>query len=122
VLEVRDDAGKVELGGALILDIALPAGTSIGESVEVAIRPENIRLAKPTNGVAARGKITERTFLGNISEYYATLDSGQMLRVQTHPQQAFAIDEPVVIEIDASHCSVFRNSAAPPASYQGVPS
>jgi iron(III) transport system ATP-binding protein len=116
VLDVRAGSGKVELGGALMLDVTLPTGVSAGESVEVAIRPENIRLARPANGVAARAKITERTFLGNISEYYATLDSGQTLRVQTHPQQIFAVDDPVVIEIDASHCSVFRNSVATSAS------
>jgi ABC-type Fe3+/spermidine/putrescine transport system ATPase subunit len=96
----------------MMLDVVLPAGTMLGESVEVAIRPENIRLTKVVNGAAARAKITDRTFLGNLCEYYATLDSGQMLRVQTHPQQVFAIDEPIAVEIDASHCSIFRGSAA----------
>ena len=112
VLEVRSGTGKIELGHAITLDVALPTGTSIGDNVEVAIRPENIRLTKPGNGSPPRAKISERTFLGNISEYYATLDSGQTLRVQTHPLQVFAVDEPVAIEIDASHCSVFRGSAA----------
>ena len=77
--------------------------------IEVAIRPENIRLRTPANG-AASAKITDRTFLGNISEYYATLDSGQTLRVQTHPRQVFAVGDPVAVEVDASQCSVFRNS------------
>ena len=52
VLDVRAGSGKVELGGALTIDIALPAGISVGESVEVAIRPENIRLAKAGKRVA----------------------------------------------------------------------
>ena len=112
VLELRAGGGRIEFGGALTLDVTLPAGTSVGDSVEVAIRPENIRLAKPASGATARAKISERTFLGNISEYYATLDSGQTLRVQTHPLQVFAVDEPVAIEIDTSLCSVFRASAA----------
>jgi len=106
VLEVYAGSGKVEIGGALRLEIALPAAISQGDLVEVAIRPENIALNKSANG--AHAKITERTFLGNISEYYATLDSGQTLRVQTHPRQVFAIGEPVAIEIDTAHCSVFR--------------
>ncbi len=99
--------GQVE-AGALKIDVVLPEGIRPGESVEVAIRPENIRL-KPATG-AATAKISERTFLGNISEYYATLDSGQTLRVQTHPRQVFAVGDPVAVEIDASQCSVFRNS------------
>ena len=111
VLEIRAGVGKVEVGGALWLEVALPTGVSLGDSVEVAIRPENIRLSKPANGASTHGKIGEHTFLGNISEYYATLASGQTLRVQTHPQQVFAIGEPVTIEIDAAHCSVFRNPA-----------
>jgi iron(III) transport system ATP-binding protein len=112
VIEMRGGTGKIEIGGAFIIDITLPAGTSVGENVEVAIRPENIRLATPVGETPARAKISERTFLGNISEYYATLDSGQTLRVQTHPLQVFALDDPVAIEIDASQCSVFRGPAA----------
>ena len=58
--------------------------------VEVAIRPENITPRRP-RGRAAGGSAAEdhrtHVFLGNISEYYATLPSGQTLRVQTHPLQ-----------------------------------
>ncbi len=111
VIDVRGGAGRIDLG-AIALDIALPGGIAVGENVDVVIRPENIRLAKPGNGAAARAKITDRTFLGNITEYYAALDSGQTLRVQTHPQQIFAVDEPVAVEIDAAHCSVFRSGAS----------
>ena len=107
VREIRDGMGRVEIGNALVIDIALPAGISVGDSVEVAIRPENIHLGK-ANGSHIDAKVTDRTFLGNISEYYATLDSGQTLRVQTHPQQVFELNEPVTVEIDAAHCSVFR--------------
>ena len=57
-------------------------------------------------------KITERTFLGNICEYYAALDSGQTLRVQTHPTQVFSAGDAVAVEIDATQCSVFRNQSA----------
>ena len=62
-------------------------------------------------GTGARATISERTFLGNISEYYASLDSGPTLRVQTHPGQVFAVGDKVAIEIDATQCSVFRSSA-----------
>jgi iron(III) transport system ATP-binding protein len=56
----------------------------------------------------ARAKITNHVFLGNISEYYATLPGGQVLRVQTHPLQHFAVGEEVAVEVDAAQCSVFR--------------
>ena len=77
-------------------------------SVDVAIRPENIALAPAADAEGMHGKITNHVFLGNISEYYATLPSGQVLRVQTHPLQHFKIGEDVAIKIDATQCSVFR--------------
>jgi iron(III) transport system ATP-binding protein len=93
----------------LRLTVALPDGMRPGEAVEVAIRPENIRLA-PGNGQDGRAAatISDRTFLGNVSEYYATLASGPVLRVQTHPLQRFAVGDAVAIEVDAAQCSVFR--------------
>lgn len=111
VVDLRGGTGRVNLG-TIALDVALPTNIGIGDDVEVVIRPENIRLAKTGNGAAAQAKIVDRTFLGNIAEYYAALDSGQTLRVQTHPQQIFAMDEPVAVEIDATHCSVFRSGAS----------
>jgi iron(III) transport system ATP-binding protein len=111
VVTVANGLGTIEAAQQIKIEIAVPAGTKSGENVEVAIRPENIRLATPANGSAAHGKISERTFLGNVTEYYATLDSGQTLRVQTHPQQVFAAGDPVTVEIDSAQCSIFRGPA-----------
>ena len=81
---------------------------SVREAVEVVIRPENVYLAKPNGGAGTRAAITDRTFLGNISEYYAALPSGLELRVQTHPLQDFAVGEAVAVTVDAGQCSVFK--------------
>ena len=48
--------------------------------------------------------------LGNISEYYASLDAGPTLRVQTHPAQVFAVGDHVTVDVDAAQCSVFRSN------------
>jgi iron(III) transport system ATP-binding protein len=100
-------AGAIEAAGGLKLQVPLPDGINTGDKVEVSIRPENIRLNAAGNGT--RATISERTFLGNISEYYASLDSGPTLRVQTHPGQVFAVGDKVAVEIDATQCSVFRS-------------
>ena len=115
VRALANGGGTVELSPDLTLDVAALDGLKPGEGVDVAIRPENIRLT----ALAARGacaprklaKITNHVFLGNISEYYATLSSGQVLRVQTHPLQQFKIGEEVAIEVEATQCSVFRRAA-----------
>ena len=112
VRAVTNGSGQIELAADLTLDVASLDGLRPGDTIDVAIRPENIRLAALASeasgqrGVAA--KITNHVFLGNISEYYAALPSGQVLRVQTHPLQRFAVGDTVAIEIDATQCSVFR--------------
>jgi len=151
VRALANGGGTVEISPDLTLDVAALDGLKPGESVDVAIRPENIRLtalaseasgqrgdsqvrahsasedareraddtrpepgstarAAPAGGAAKLAKITNHVFLGNINEYYATLPSGQMLRVQTHPLQHFKIGEEVAVEVDATQCSVFRGA------------
>jgi iron(III) transport system ATP-binding protein len=101
------DAGTLEIAGGMRLPVPLPDGIKAGDKIEVSIRPENIHLNAAGNGVLAT--VSERTFLGNISEYYVSLDSGPTLRVQTHPGQVFAVGDKVAVEIDATQCSVFRS-------------
>src|SRR5215470_18441937 len=82
VREVRNGAGLIELAGNLVIEAGALDGAAAGESVEVSIRPENIRLRAPSAAETARAsaiaKITSHVFLGNISEYYAALPSGQV--------------------------------------------
>jgi iron(III) transport system ATP-binding protein len=107
--EIGNGSGRVEIDGGLALDVGSVAGLRPGESVDVAIRPENIRLAASAGAADGKlAKITNHVFLGNISEYHAVLRSGQVLRVQTHPSQRFNLGEEVTVEVDATQCSVFR--------------
>jgi iron(III) transport system ATP-binding protein len=113
VRALHDGGGTVELAPDFAVDVAKLEGLVLSDEVEVAIRPENIRL-RASVGVDAgqTGKITNHVFLGNLSEYYLKLTSGQILRVQTHPLERFRIGDDVLIEVDASQCSVFRRSAS----------
>jgi iron(III) transport system ATP-binding protein len=102
----KNGVGKVALAPGLVLDVAGLEGFAPGEPVDVAIRPENIRIRPDT--AQSPGKIVNHVFLGNLSEYVVALPSGPTLRVQTHPRQRFAIGDAVAVEIDAAQCSVFR--------------
>jgi iron(III) transport system ATP-binding protein len=116
VREARSGGGTIEIAGDLVIQVDALEGASPGESVDVSIRPENIRLDAPSAGGAGKlATITNHVFLGNISEYYVTLPSGQVLRVQTHPLQHFEVGAAVAVEIDAERCSVFRRTAGDPA-------
>ena len=113
VTEIRMGVAHIEAGPDLRLEIPVPAEAHAGDVLDIAIRPENIRLtrllAPPKNGAPA--KITAHSFLGNVSEYLAKLKSGQVLRVQTNPTQRFAVGDDVSIEIDDSHCMLFRRDS-----------
>jgi ABC-type Fe3+/spermidine/putrescine transport system ATPase subunit len=111
---LKNGGGTIDVAGDLALDVAKIDGLIAGESVDIAIRPENIRLAAADT--AGSATITNHIFLGNISEYYATLPSGQVLRVQTHPLQRFAVGDRVAVEIDAAQCSVFRRDGSEAAA------
>ncbi len=116
VREVRQGGGgTVEVAGDIVIPVGTLDGMSAGESVDVSIRPENIRLRAAAAGDGKRATITNHVFLGNISEYYATLPSGQVLRVQTHPLEHFEVGTEVTLEIDPNQCSVFRRAAGEPA-------
>ena len=107
----------VEIAPDFALDIAAHEAFVPGDEVDVAIRPENIRLAPLPPGPASRpGTVADHVFLGNISEYYVTLENGPTLRVQSHPLQQFAVGETVAVEIDAAQCSLFRRADRGPGS------
>ena len=111
VRSVQNGGGTIEVGPDLSLVVASADGLAPGDRVDVAIRPESIRLA-PSGGAGGHAaRITNHVFLGNISEYYATLTSGQTLRVQTHPREQFAIGQTVALDVDAAQCSVFRRDS-----------
>jgi iron(III) transport system ATP-binding protein len=108
VREKNGAGGRVEIAPQLTVEVGALDGFSPGDAVEVAIRPENIRLSSGAWPSGAPATIGNHVFLGNISEYHANLHGGPMLRVQTHPTQHFQIGESCKVEVDATHCSVFR--------------
>ncbi len=111
---VTDIAGggcRVGLEAGFSLEVGMLDELEPGASVDVAIRPENIRLALPgAAGASGAAMISSQVFLGNIREYSVRLRSGQVLRVQTHPLQHFEVGDPVAVEIDGAHCSVFPHA------------
>jgi len=85
VVTFAGDDSMVAVGGEHPIAVALPPGTVAGQTVQVAVRPESVRLIPSsvagTPG-AVPGKIAEVTFLGNIIDCYVTLDDGTRIRAQ----------------------------------------
>src|SRR5712672_95760 len=112
VRAVANGRGTVAVADDLTFDVAAPAGLAAGDRVDVAIRPENIRLEAPGAAGGVTAKLTNHVFLGNISEYYVTFPSGPVLRVQTHPLQRMNVGDDVSVVVDALQCSAFRHDGA----------
>ena len=107
--------GKAEIliAGVLRTTAALPdglaSGAKIGTKIDVAVRPESVMLAAAPQNGAARAEVTEHVFLGNINEYQVKL-TDQILRVQTHPKQNFAVGDTVGIAVDPEAISIFAHT------------
>jgi iron(III) transport system ATP-binding protein len=116
VRDMRSGLANIELTPELVVAVPSSHLLAVGGRVEVAVRPENIRLLPPQGAVAsAVGKITGQVFLGNLSEYQVVLSWGPVLRVQTHPMQKLAIGDEVAIEIDGANSSAFPRFGGGPA-------
>ena len=103
------DRSLVALAGDRLLAVALPPGLAEGQAVHVAIRPESIRLSAatpPANGALA-GRVTEATFLGNLTDCHVTLDDGTRVRVQADARGLFEVGQRVDVAIDTEAASVF---------------
>ena len=105
---VRVEGGRMalEMSAGLTIEIESVAA-AVGADVEVAIRPEDIRLQLPGARPLVTAKIADRTYLGSIAEYHAILDDGTPLRVQTHPWQQFAMGDTVEVHLDTNQAAVF---------------
>jgi iron(III) transport system ATP-binding protein len=112
ILSATNGTAQLLVAGTLAIEAPLPAGLSAGDDVDVAVRPENVLLtpAAAANGSGARAQVADQTFLGSISEYYVSLGNDQMLRVQTHPKQEFAVGETVHVAVDTGQISIFPRS------------
>jgi ABC-type Fe3+/spermidine/putrescine transport system ATPase subunit len=100
----------------------VPVSAVPGQRVEIAVRPENIRLRRHDHADQEQqaATVTECTFLGSIMEYHVTLRDGAVLRVQTHPLEQFAVGDKVAVRIDTSQCTVFEAPAADARGGQGA--
>ena len=107
--EIRQNgAGLVVKAGPLELALVLPAGVRAGDKVDLAIRPESIRLKSPENAdePGLRGMIEEHTYLGNLTEYVVALGPLK-LRIQAGPEVDLAPGSEALLSIDAERCKVF---------------
>ena len=111
VVRAAGEASLVAIGGARTLRVALPASSREGQTVQVAIRPENIQLVAAGDGPAdadvVPAKVVEAAFLGNLTDCHVTLDDGTRVRVQAEASAALEVGQRVHVRIDGRLCTIF---------------
>jgi iron(III) transport system ATP-binding protein len=113
VLRAAGDASIVAVGGDHRIGLSLPPGSADGQIVQVAVRPESLRVTRPVAGSspavseALPGKVVEVTFLGNLTDCHVTLDDGTRIRVQADPGEVLEVGQPVRVHIDRQSTCVF---------------
>jgi len=113
VMRAAGDDSLVAVGGNHPIGLALPVGMAEGQAVQVAIRPESLRVAALAPGSATDapatvpGKVADVTFLGNVLDCHVTLDDGSRVRVQVDPTQTLEVGQRVGVRFDRQAASVF---------------
>jgi ABC-type Fe3+/spermidine/putrescine transport system ATPase subunit len=111
VVRAAGDESVVVVGSDHRIAIALPPSTVENQAVQLAVRPENVRLAPatgaPREAGSMPGTIADVTFLGNLTDCYVTLDDGTRVRVQADPSQRLEVGQPVVLRFEEQAVTVF---------------
>ena len=113
VIRAAGDDSLVAVGGEHPIAAALSQSAVGGQAVQVAIRPESLRLTPPALASTADplgtvpGKVADVTFLGNIIDCHVTLDDGTRVRVQVDSSQTLEVGQRVGVRFDSQQSSVF---------------
>jgi iron(III) transport system ATP-binding protein len=113
VIRAAGDESVVAIGGDHRIAVTLPAHVANAGAVQLAIRPESVQLRPLAPGATVEagsvaGKVSDVTFLGNLTDCYVTLDDGTRVRVQADPGETLDVGQPVAVRIDSRAATVFE--------------
>jgi iron(III) transport system ATP-binding protein len=113
VVRAAADDSLVSIAGGEPVRVALANGMADGSAVQVAIRPESLRIAadgpdgpEATAGTL-RGKVADCTFLGNLIDCHVVLDDGTRVRVQADSSASLEVGQALRLAFDVHACTVF---------------
>jgi iron(III) transport system ATP-binding protein len=114
VVRAAAAGGLVSIAGGEPVQVSVPAGLEAGTGVQVAIRPESLRLVSDGTDVAdaargvLRGKVADLTFLGNCIDCHMVLDDGTRVRAQADPAAPLQVGQALRVAFDPHACTVFQ--------------
>jgi iron(III) transport system ATP-binding protein len=113
VVRAAADESRVSVAGGDPVRCLSGAGLAEGTAVQVAIRPESLRLARDGLAPAGaegvlHGKLAEVTFLGNLIDCHVVLDDGTRVRVQADPGTSLQPGQTLKLMFDGETCTIFE--------------
>ncbi len=118
---LEGDVVKVEPGNGIrraqvktaigAFDCRMSGAASVGDSVKIAMRPENVSIAAPgtsVNGNAVQGQVEAVIFLGNLLDCAVNVD-GHTFHVQLHPTGPPAPGRKVELYFPEEHILAMRS-------------
>jgi iron(III) transport system ATP-binding protein len=113
VLRAAGADSLVVVGGTNRVAVSLPAGVVEGQVVQLAVRPESLRVNPDAAGLpdgaagVLPGTVAQVTFLGNLTDYQLELADGTRIRWQAGSGDAIAVGQGVSVWLDRDSTSVF---------------
>ena len=111
---VRTAAGETlaSVAGGAPVRVELRPGLADGAGIQVAIRPESLRLVHDgqtpgAGGGVLSGKLADVTFLGNLVDCHVVLDDGTRVRVQADPGVPLQPGQTFRLAFESHACTVF---------------
>ena len=113
----NDPGGETDIRNARVetpvgvLNCRVSGAASIGDSVKVAVRPENVSLAAPgsdAEGNAIDGTVKAVNFLGNMLDCEVDVE-GHVFHVQLHPATPPAVGNQVRLRLPAEYLFAMRS-------------
>ena len=98
--------GAVRVGGALRLEVLLPAGATKDKAVTIMIRPEDVAIKRDAcrdGRNVLPGIVVGSNFLGSLVDYFVQTD-GLVLHVQVPRGTAFEREERVYLSVEPERC------------------
>jgi spermidine/putrescine transport system ATP-binding protein len=98
--------------------VALPSSAAVGQSLQVAVRPERIQIGTVADAVAEggsrlEGEISQIVYLGMYTQFHVDTRVGALVshRLAGESSEPFEAGQRVALAWDAEHASVLADSA-----------
>jgi iron(III) transport system ATP-binding protein len=107
VVRAAGEASVVTIADEHRIAVPLPPTAVEGKIVQLAVRPENVRIVPTgdTDGVTAT--VAEATFLGNLVDCHVSLADGTRVRVQAEAGVRIDVGERIALHFDVPSLTAF---------------